>query len=106
HSTSHKKSIFFSISVIIFAKICISIRYKDFITQNVQPANFADDKGSGQSQFAQLKLRSLALVPSCRCTCHRTPEAGKRLALESPLAPKNPWGKRWAKIKKRKSLSS
>ena len=24
--------------MIIFAKICISIRYKDFITQNVQPA--------------------------------------------------------------------
>ena len=24
---------------------------------------------------------------ACRCPCHRTPEAGKRLALESPLAP-------------------
>ena len=24
--------------MIIFAKICISTRYKDFITQNVQPA--------------------------------------------------------------------
>ena len=28
--------------MIIFAKICISIRYKDFITQNVQPADFWD----------------------------------------------------------------
>lgn len=24
---------------------------------------------------------------ACRCPCHRTPKAGKRLALESPLAP-------------------
>lgn len=24
---------------------------------------------------------------ACRCPCHRTPEAGKRLALKSPLAP-------------------
>ena len=24
---------------------------------------------------------------ACRCPCHRTPEAGKRLAIESPLAP-------------------
>ena len=24
---------------------------------------------------------------ACRCLCHRIPEAGKRLALESPLAP-------------------
>ena len=30
--------LFFNISMIIFAKVCISIRYKDFITQNVQPA--------------------------------------------------------------------
>ena len=27
------------------------------------------------------------LSPPCRCPCHRTPKAGKRLALESPLAP-------------------
>ena len=30
--------------MIIFAKICISIRYKDFITQNVQPAGFVVNK--------------------------------------------------------------
>ena len=26
--------------MIIFAKVCISIHYNDFITQNVQPAEF------------------------------------------------------------------
>jgi len=39
---SRRKSIFFSISMIIFAKIRISIDYKDFITQNVQPAKNPD----------------------------------------------------------------
>ena len=30
--------VFFNISTKIFAKICISIRYTDFVLQNVQPA--------------------------------------------------------------------
>ena len=37
-----KKSIFFSISMIIFAKICISIHCANFILRNVHPAQKVD----------------------------------------------------------------
>lgn len=42
--------------MIIFAKICISIHYTDFITQNVQPAFNSDSLGSDAPNHERLLL--------------------------------------------------
>ena len=49
---SHKKSIFLSISTIIFTKICKSIDYKNFILLNVHLADFSNVAATSSARYA------------------------------------------------------